>query len=66
MPRRKIVALRINASENRTLHKALPKALANSLKKVVGKVAYKSQNAFVKGRKILSVVCIANKVSTLC
>ena len=35
--------------------------LANRLKNVVGKVAFKAQNVFVEGRQILDVVLITNE-----
>ena len=42
------------------LYKWLPKVLANRLRKVVGKVVYKAQGAFVEGRQILDTMFIAN------
>ena len=44
------------------LYKWLPKVLANRLRKVVGKVVYKAQGAFVEGRQILDTMFIANEV----
>ena len=44
------------------LYKLLAKVLANRLKKVLGKVVYVDQNAFVRGRQILDVSLIANEV----
>ena len=45
-----------------SLYKLLTKVLANRLKKVMGKVVSKFQNAFVEERQILDVVLIANEV----
>lgn len=43
------------------LNKWLAKVSSNRLKKVVGKLVSKTQNAFVEERQILDVVFIANK-----
>ena len=43
------------------LYKLLAKVLANRLKKVVGKVVLKFQNAFVEGGQILDAVLMANE-----
>ena len=43
------------------LYKWLGKALANRLRKVVGKVVSKAQGAFVEGRQILDAMLIANE-----
>ena len=44
-----------------SLYKWLAKVLANSLKKVVGKMVSKAQGAFMEGRQILDVVLIENE-----
>ena len=43
------------------LYKLLAKVLANRLKKVVGKVVLKFQNAFMEGGQILDAVLMANE-----
>ena len=45
-----------------SLYKLLAKALTNRLKKVVGKVVSKAQNAFVEGRQIIDASLIANEI----
>ena len=44
-----------------SLYKLFAKVLANKLKKVVGKIDSKSQNAFVEERQILDASLIANE-----
>ena len=44
------------------LYKLLAKVLANRIKKVIGKVVFLDQNAFVVGRQILDASLIANEV----
>lgn len=43
------------------MHKILSEVLANRPSSVIEKVKSKHQNAFIKGRKILYFVLIANK-----
>ena len=45
-----------------SLYKILVKVLANHLKKVVGRVVSKAQNAFVEGRQITNASLIANEL----
>ena len=44
------------------LYKILTKLLAHRIKRVMGHIISQSQSAFIKGRQILDVVLIANKV----
>lgn len=44
-----------------SLYKLLAKVLANKIKKVMGKVASCSQNAFMEGRQILEASLIVNE-----
>ena len=44
------------------LYKLLTKVLANRLKKVVGKMVSKLQNAFVEGRQFLDAILMAIEV----
>ena len=45
-----------------SLYKLIAKVLANRLKKVVGKVVSKAQNAFVEGCQIADALLIANEI----
>ena len=44
------------------LYKILAKVLTNRLRRLIGKVASPSQNAFVEGTQILDATLIANEV----
>ena len=43
------------------LYKILTKVLANRIKRVMDKMIYKSQNAFVEGRQILDAILFATR-----
>ena len=45
-----------------SLYKILVRVLANRLKKVVGKVVSKAQNAFLEGRQITNASLITNEL----
>ena len=45
-----------------SLHKLIAKVLANKLKKIMGRLVNKAQNAFVEGRQIPDAPLIANEV----
>ena len=49
----------------RSLYKLLAKVMANKLKRVMGQLVNKAQNAFVRGRQILDGPLIANEIIDL-
>lgn len=48
------------------LHKLLAKVLSNRLRKVVGRVVSKFQNAFIEGRQFLKQLLLLMMLLTLC